>query len=161
MSISDTRRPLLIDPDEYDAWLDHFGHPPPKIPEHHFRPPIIRLLTQEEREAKAQARAEWEQGHPPTQVPRRSSLQSVYLMSCDGGMKIGIATNVDRRLATIQAMNPLPLSVIHSRAAPFPQHLERYLHKTFEECRIRGEWFNLSDDQVTEAIGIIDTWDGK
>ena len=61
-----------------------------------------------------------------------------------GPVKIGVAKNVDNRVASLQIGNPHELLLItkvkcKSRAHAF--RLENELHKIFARKKIRGEWF--------------------
>ena len=61
-----------------------------------------------------------------------------------GAIKIGVAMNIERRIATLQTGNAFKLNLI----ALIPcdnrkkaQALEARIHRFFERQRIRGEWF--------------------
>ena len=56
-----------------------------------------------------------------------------------GPVKIGYATNVDKRLNNIQSSCPYELNVLC--ATPGGIECEKILHKVFADSRIRGEWF--------------------
>ena len=60
-------------------------------------------------------------------------------------VKIGVASDVARRLTTIQAGNPADLRVLWSVEHPEPFALEAHLHRTFAAAKVRGEWFKLDD----------------
>ena len=62
-----------------------------------------------------------------------------------GPIKIGVASNVQRRPATLQTGNHLPLYVIatikySSRAEAYEK--ENRFHKLFSNKRLGGEWFS-------------------
>ncbi|HYF40909.1 MAG TPA: GIY-YIG nuclease family protein [Ramlibacter sp.] len=67
----------------------------------------------------------------------------------DGPVKIGHATNVARRLSSLQGGNPRRLEVI--RVVAGGAHVERWLHKQFDAARIRLEWFSFVPDMLTIA----------
>lgn len=64
-------------------------------------------------------------------------------------VKIGIATDLQGRLTSIQVGHPKRLSVIAS--FPFATlEDERRLHKQLKEKRLVGEWFELSNEDIDE-----------
>jgi len=60
-------------------------------------------------------------------------------------VKIGVAKDIDKRVAELQIGNPRDLDVV-LRMGPFSEkvayRLERDLHIRFSQKRIRGEWFS-------------------
>lgn len=62
-------------------------------------------------------------------------LQAMF----SGLVKIGIASNVAGRVASIQSGSPEPIVFIHS--IPANKYFERFLHGLFEPVRSHGEWF--------------------
>lgn len=86
------------------------------------------------------------------QVREAEQVRFVYMIQCEATarIKIGIADDVDARVADIQRMSPTKLNVV----AEFPSDgatLEGYFHRVFERCRVHGEWFD-PDDQMIEQI---------
>lgn len=61
-------------------------------------------------------------------------------------VKIGRTTNLDRRLADIQRMSPVPLVALW--AHPGGSVLEANLHRHFKALRSHGEWFTFGRDPV-------------
>lgn len=63
----------------------------------------------------------------------------------NGPIKIGVASNVDKRVETLQTGNHQKLTVItviKCRDKSDAYHKESTFHKMFEHKRIRGEWFH-------------------
>lgn len=56
-----------------------------------------------------------------------------------GPVKIGYASNMDKRLAGLQVSCPYELNVLH--AAPGGHECERAIHLYLEKFSVRGEWF--------------------
>lgn len=81
-----------------------------------------------------------------------ASMRSIYVMKCHEYHKIGIAANPRRRLNAIKTSNPYEVELIRAVKVPDAIGLERQLHRQFAECRVRGEWFELTDTQITEVI---------
>lgn len=80
----------------------------------------------------------------------------VYLMKdcINNYYKIGISNNPTYREKTLQSEKPTIELVI---AKKFPsrqiaESFEKALHKSFEQQRIRGEWFNLTQQAVLQII---------
>ncbi len=76
--------------------------------------------------------------------------------------KIGITTNLQQRLSSISTMNGIRIEIICTGTvfAEIDQsaiYIERFLHYTFKEFRMIGEWFNLSDLQHTKIQTFLNT----
>lgn len=74
----------------------------------------------------------------------------VYLIHRVGAdeYKIGMATDVDRRLRELQVSNGGKLEVIHAIATDWARELEETMHRHFRKERLRGEWFRLTKNDV-------------
>lgn len=71
---------------------------------------------------------------------------SVYFITARevGRVKIGCAYDPEQRLAKLQTMSPCDLAleaVLHGTYAE-----EGQIHKLFEEERVRGEWFTITEE---------------
>ena len=83
-------------------------------------------------------------------VPEEVDFESkTYLMKDEntGYTKIGKSINPRIREKTLQSEKPTI-----SLFAICDHNIEKFLHKKFEDKRIRGEWFNLSDDNILDII---------
>ena len=97
--------------------------------------------------------------HEPISQPAqlRGSMErptNLYVMQAIDGdpFKIGIAQNIQSRLAQLQAGNPKRLKVVCS-VDGVDSTLERKLHARYAKYRLSGEWFDeciLGD--VTEVL---------
>ncbi|MGW7283971.1 GIY-YIG nuclease family protein [Streptomyces sp. NPDC054847] len=74
--------------------------------------------------------------------------ESVYVIGSAGSyvVKIGVTSNIDRRLREIQNMSPQALEVRWSCNGN--QSLEQALHHHFGSYRRHGEWFEFPHDPV-------------
>lgn len=78
----------------------------------------------------------------------------------DGGnssyVKIGMVNDVSRdsekRLSDHQTGNPRDLELHHVTQTPGPYRVERFLHQQFGPRRVRSEWFQLSDEELSLAV---------
>ncbi|MFJ5804016.1 GIY-YIG nuclease family protein [Streptomyces decoyicus] len=73
----------------------------------------------------------------------------VYVIGAPGSLtaKIGVTTDLRRRLREIQNLSPVRLEVLWS--CPGGLALEKALHAHFAEARSHGEWFVFESDPVT------------
>jgi predicted GIY-YIG superfamily endonuclease len=76
-------------------------------------------------------------------IARQTNESNVY--------KIGITTNISQRERSFSTGNAF-VKIIASKKTENPQKLEYFLHKLFRECRISGEWFKLTDDDISDLI---------
>lgn len=86
----------------------------------------------------------------------------VYLIQAESGpVKIGIATDPNRRLSELQTANYELLTLLYRlecNSLTDAQQLETVLHRRYAQQRIRGEWFDSDPRNIIEdiemAIGI-------
>lgn len=76
--------------------------------------------------------------------------QYLYLIKCQQFYKIGIANDVESRLAQLSTGNPYPLIVQVIYEFDNAEVVERSLHQCFKDKRQRGEWFELSYDDTVK-----------
>ena len=101
------------------------------------------------------------------EIPDYNELQAseiieycnVYLMkdTINGFYKIGISNSPEYREKTLQSEKPT-IILLCSKSFPkrkVAQVLEKTLHETFSNKRIRGEWFNLNDEEVKDISYIL------
>lgn len=63
----------------------------------------------------------------------------VYVLECEQSIKVGIAKDVPKRLATLQTGNPKQLYLLH--VLPGDRRIEKALHRKLRTSRGIGEWF--------------------
>lgn len=69
----------------------------------------------------------------------------VYVLRCEGYVKIGKTTKQADRLAALRTANPFDLELIASLdSVDGGDILERDLHKRFAKYRHKGEWFRIA-----------------
>lgn len=79
----------------------------------------------------------------------------VYLMACEGFVKVGVAVDPSWRLTTIQVGNPFEVTLFASRLfRTFAEatRCEWTLHKDFAEQMHRGEWFRVEPETAKSAL---------
>ena len=82
---------------------------------------------------------------------------NVYLMTNNHTKrtKIGMTQNEPKfRESTLQSEDP-DVELAFSRSVLMMRDTERYLHERFADKRYRGEWFDLSKDEIEEAKSLI------
>ena len=72
----------------------------------------------------------------------------VYLMKSGKYYKIGFANSLDRRRYEIGMQLPEGIEPIHSIRTDDPSGIEAYWHHRFKKKRMKGEWFDLSRQDV-------------
>lgn len=73
----------------------------------------------------------------------------IIQMSGTDYYKIGFTkTSCRTRLSVLQVGNPIPLVLVQELETKYPVELEKLLHKKFEDKRIHGEWFCLSEEDL-------------
>lgn len=76
----------------------------------------------------------------------------IYIIGAgDGLYKVGLATDVVKRLKQLQTANPLVLRVFHQHLTFAPMRMEALIHSLLADCHVRGEWFR-DLDAIYEAI---------
>ena len=68
------------------------------------------------------------------------------------GMVKDISRNSEERLLDHQTGNPRDLELHHVTQTPGPFRVERFLHQQFGPRRVRSEWFQLSDEELSLAV---------
>lgn len=82
----------------------------------------------------------------------------IYAVSCDPYIKVGIASNLQRRLADIRALNPYKAEIVAAVAVqPRAAGLAEYkAHTALASRHHRGEWFKCwphhAKDAISEAV---------
>jgi len=69
--------------------------------------------------------------------------------------KIGIAINVKKRLKDIDRINPFGVEYIKSYETLYDKGVEGNLHNHFKDKWIKGEWFELTEDDVNSIDELV------
>lgn len=82
-------------------------------------------------------------------------MKLIYLLECGGRYKIGISSNIKRRIKDLNnrpfKVNCLAKSIYLKNA----YKIEHELHSLFERYRIDGEWFNFDSNTLQYAMNVI------
>ncbi len=76
----------------------------------------------------------------------------IYMIECQGFIKIGVASNVQDRLATMQTGCPFKLVLLTSFVSPKPYEEEEWIHALLDEYRVQGEWFKLPEAMIQHLL---------
>lgn len=78
----------------------------------------------------------------------------IYLIECEGFVKIGVAVRPLNRLAELQIGNPFPLSIAElvEVAEGIAYRIERRAHAEIAHARHKGEWFKVSVPEASKAV---------
>ncbi|WP_329167316.1 GIY-YIG nuclease family protein (plasmid) [Streptomyces sp. NBC_01717] len=81
----------------------------------------------------------------------------VYVIGVPGVLtaKIGVTSDLQRRLREIQNMSPVKLEVLWS--CPGSNALEQAIHAHFAEARSHGEWFVFERDPVSTVRNAVES----
>lgn len=71
--------------------------------------------------------------------------------------KIGVARNVEQRIAFLQVGNQARLTIVHQVESDDPWLAERYAHWLLKDCRLRGEWFAVDPQRAVRALNAAQT----
>ncbi len=78
----------------------------------------------------------------------------VYFLKADNGVvKIGRSANPQSRVNELKTSSPVALVLIFVYETVAMKEDEAFFHRFFANRRVRGEWFALSDEEIS---GIID-----
>jgi len=80
---------------------------------------------------------------------KRKISNLVYLIGAENGLtKIGITNNIFSRFSGLNTSSPVELSLVFYFEAKDAAKTERLLHDKYAVKRVKGEWFNLSVEDV-------------
>lgn len=88
-------------------------------------------------------------------IEKKSLEQAVYIIgSGDGPIKIGIAMDVEDRVAVLQTGHPHRLYVVRAYrfGAGIARKVERYCHEELSRHRCNGEWFDIPKETAIAVV---------
>ena len=91
----------------------------------------------------------------------RKSRGYVYLLSGGGYYKIGQTRDIRSRSRALGMQLPFEVDLVHVIETNEPLVLERRLHEEFNHKRVRGEWFELSAEDVKYIKSIGSIWEER
>lgn len=82
----------------------------------------------------------------------RRQINELYLMECEGYVKIGIAFCSRDRRKLLQTGNPFEIRLLQVLPCDDPQAEESKFHHKYAQYRVRGEWFKLPKEVLNELL---------
>lgn len=79
---------------------------------------------------------------------REAATFVYFIQSASGGIKIGSARDIGRRMKELQTAHPVKLEVLASTTGGQP--VERAYHERFAAARLHGEWFSPAPEILAE-----------
>lgn len=78
----------------------------------------------------------------------------LYIVRAGKYTKIGISESVGKRIRALQTANAEKIELLASFEFANSCLIEEILHKFFANSRVSGEWFSLSDKDISKAIRV-------
>jgi len=72
----------------------------------------------------------------------------IYVVKVGKHYKIGRAKNLENRVASYETANAGKVELVFSKEVKDYDKIEIELHQIFEENRVKGEWFKLSEKDI-------------
>ena len=82
----------------------------------------------------------------------------VYLVKCGPRHKIGVTSDMNRRMDQLRGQSPYPLEIVHYAQGHNNSAMESRLHQEYAEHRVHGEWFEFGPDQIAAVIEAMNDW---
>lgn len=79
-------------------------------------------------------------------------MENLYLIKCNQFYKIGIANDIESRLASLQTGNPYMLGIEACFQFTNAASVEKALHQRFSGVRTLGEWFELGENDLDDFL---------
>ena len=77
-----------------------------------------------------------------------------FIQDLSGYTKIGITNDLGRRIVKLQSDNSSDLVLISFFQSTDSKKLEDLFHHVFDNYKVRGEWFNLTNEQIQQIKAI-------
>ena len=90
----------------------------------------------------------------PAPQPPQPKPGFVYLLRGNDQHKIGRTKHVDDRMKQISQKLPFEIELVHAIETDDTETLEAQLHDRFADRRLKGEWFDLSEQDVKIIQGM-------
>ncbi len=86
---------------------------------------------------------------------RCTKIGWIYLLRSDNGFyKIGYSKDVKARIGGLMKEFPVEIRMVHKIRTAHMRMAEKYLHINYQEYRLQGEWFRLSQKHVDRIISM-------
>jgi Meiotically up-regulated gene 113 len=100
--------------------------------------------------------------NPARKSERRKKRGFIYLVYAETGeYKIGYSIDVKNRIKVFSVQPPFEYKLIHSFPTDDMVQAEALLHEKFSEKNIKGEWFRLDVEEVSDILLLVGFEDGR
>lgn len=91
---------------------------------------------------------------PKVSYHTKRGIGYVYALRCGELVKIGITTDLARRVREVNMHNPFPVRAEMCRAIEreYIRVIERAIHGRLDASRVTGEWFRATKQEVRSAM---------
>lgn len=96
-------------------------------------PEVVDIITTKENLSKAFAKK-----------------SGIYILYSCGYYKIGITTNINKRISDLQTGNPFLIQLVFFKIVNDASDLESELHKKYKNKNVLGEWFWLNNEDIQD-----------
>ena len=79
---------------------------------------------------------------------KEQEIGYIYLIKSDHGYKIGKSKVLSKRMNTFGIQLPFEHECIYSAKVIAYHKIEKYFHKHFASKHLKGEWFNLNENDI-------------
>lgn len=101
-------------------------------------PEVVDIITTKENLSKAFAKK-----------------SGIYILYSCGYYKIGITSNIQKRINTLQTGNPFLIQLVFFKIVNGANTLENELHKKYKNKNVLGEWFWLNNEDVQDIMAAV------
>jgi hypothetical protein len=83
-----------------------------------------------------------------------ATVLALYAIYCQGFAKIGLATDIKRRLQSMQTANPFPISLLSIWSIPAKDAIEAEdaALLALDDAHHRGDWFRCSKERAVAVV---------
>lgn len=86
-------------------------------------------------------------------IKNERDITYIYLMECEGMLKVGVSKNPLSRASHLQGGNPFEITIRNMWETPYPFEVECNVHWRLGRYRVSGEWFKCDPLLVMNKIG--------
>ena len=79
----------------------------------------------------------------------------LYIIQCNSFYKIGVCTDIKKRLVGLQCGNPYELNLYRLYYIKNAKKIEGEIHKKYKDKNIRLEWFDLTEEELKDIDNYI------
>jgi hypothetical protein len=80
------------------------------------------------------------------------SFSYLYFVECDKFVKVGIASDIFKRMSQLQVSSPHPMQLLAAFPSKQAAIIERRIHHMWAKYRGLGEWFKLPDGEIGHIL---------